>query len=299
MDLDGDGRIDVLSGCYTHRDGRRDMVGEFYLFRGEAEGYAPPERLRGTDGEPLVVRVRTDVEYPDSDRTCTRPTAVDLDGDGDLDIVTGNEAGLFALFQGESDGFAPESSFLTGTDGALLKVDGHSDPHFADWDGDGDLDLLSGSESGEVSWFPNVGTRTAPRFGDAQQLVAPPEDGPSGGDVVFGDGHITGPQTATRVTTADVDGDGKLDLLVGDAAEITNPAAGLTEEESRTRLAEWHATLRRIVQSQPRIEDHGSVTDEEKAAMEAFYARRDAHWEVRPRIIDRRSTGFVWLLRRK
>ena len=298
MDLDGDGRTDVLSGCYTHRDGRRDMVGEFYLFRGVEHGYAPHERLRGSDGEPLVVRVRTDVEYPDSDRICTRPTAVDLDGDGDLDIVTGNEAGLFALFQGESDGFAPESSFLTGTDGSLLKVDGHSDPHFADWDGDGDLDLLSGSESGEVSWFPNVGSRTAPRFGPARQLVAPPEEGPSGDEVVFGDGHITGPQTATRVTSADVDGDGKLDLLVGDAAEITNPAEGLTEDECRTRLAEWHATLRRIVRSQPKIAGP-RATDEEQAALDAFYARRDAHWTARPGIIDKRSTGFVWLLRRR
>lgn len=299
MDLDGDGLIDILSGCYTHRDGSRDLLGEFYYLRGTKDGFAKPERLRGIDGELLAIRPRSDSEHADSDRTCTRPTAVDLNGDGHLDIVSGNESGHFALFLGGPDGFEPENSWLTGPEGALLEVSGHSDPHFADWDLDGDLDLMSGSRSGAVSWFPNLGSTTAPRFGGARCLLPPAPAKPSAGDVVFGDDHIIGPQTVTRVTTADVDGDGKLDLLVGDEVVITTPAGALSENESRREFAEWRADHRKIVRGKPEIDDYGNRRDEYEAAMQSFYARRQAHWGKRSGIINKRSTGYVWLICRK
>lgn len=299
MDLDGDGLTDVLTGCYTHRDGSRDLMGEFYVLRGTKDGYAKPERLRGSDGKPLVIQARGTGHEADSDRMCTRPAVVDLNGDGHLDIVSGNESGLFALFLGGPDGFQPKSSWLTGTDGAALEVTRHSDPHFADWDGDGDLDLLSGSQRGGVSWFPNVGTAAAPGYGQARSLLPPVARRRADEEPRIGDAHIRGPQIATRVTTADFDGDGKLDLLVGDAVEIIRPAKGLSEDQCHRRLAAWSATLRKIVQSQPRFADPGNLTDEQQAAMAAFYERRSAHWDQRPAIIDKRSTGYVWLLRRK
>ncbi|MEM9378716.1 MAG: VCBS repeat-containing protein [Planctomycetota bacterium] len=299
MDLDGDGLTDVLSGCYTHRDGSRAVVGEFYLLRGTEQGLAKPERLRGTDGELLVIRPLEEGEDAAFERMCTRPTAVDLDGDGHLDIVSGNETGHFALFRGGPGGFEPENSWLRNAEGERLEVRGHSDPHFADWDADGDLDLLSGSRSGGVSWFPNLGTRNAPRFGDARCLVPTVPKGSSSSDLVLGEDHITGPQIATRVTTADVDEDGKLDLLVGDAVEIIRPAEGLTDDECRRRFAEWNTNHRRIVRSQPEFGGHGRRTAEQEAEMEAFYARRQAHWEKRQAIVDKRSTGYVWLFLRK
>ena len=53
------------------------------------------------------------VQDPDIDRICTRPTAVDLDGDGKLDIVSGNFRGTFHFFAGQGKGkFAPKSTLL-------------------------------------------------------------------------------------------------------------------------------------------------------------------------------------------
>ena len=42
------------------------------------------------------------------------------------------------------------------SDGKPLTIEGHhSDPFVIDWDGDGDLDLLSGSSEGGVQWAEN------------------------------------------------------------------------------------------------------------------------------------------------
>ena len=84
------------------------------------------EVLCGTDGKTLIIAAGSG-EDPDNDRICTRPTAIDLDGDGKLDIVSGNFRGTFAVFAGEGKvRFAPKSTLLTA-DGAPLSVDYHSD----------------------------------------------------------------------------------------------------------------------------------------------------------------------------
>jgi hypothetical protein len=47
-----------------------------------------------------------------------------------------------------------------------LKIEGHhSDPFVVDWDGHGDLDLLSGSSEGGVQWAENrAGSEKAPQL---------------------------------------------------------------------------------------------------------------------------------------
>ncbi len=47
---------------------------------------------------------------------------------------------------------------------ADIAVDGDSSPAFIDLDGDGVLDLVTGSRTGEIRVFRNVGTRKQPRF---------------------------------------------------------------------------------------------------------------------------------------
>ena len=48
----------------------------------------------------------------------------------------------------------------------------HSDPFVIDWDGDGDLDLLSGSSNGGVYWAENrAGKDKVPELGPFRKVA--------------------------------------------------------------------------------------------------------------------------------
>lgn len=269
------------------------MAGLFQVLEGvEGGGFAAPKALTGTDGEPLIIAVENEEENM-TDKICTRPTAVDLDGDGDLDIVSGNFTGTFMVFDGEGDGrFAPDHRVLNGADGEPLAVPMHSDPFFVDWDGDGDHDLLSGSSSGGLFLFENEGTKTEPSFAGRVEIVKPVGHGyESEGETAFGDGHVHGPQGATRVWVDDVNGDGKLDVLLGDQLTLTFPAEGMSEDQCREKLAAWQAEMDKIQSS---LTGGPGEVD-----MEAFQERMMKHYESRETIVREEVTGFVWVMFQK
>jgi hypothetical protein len=291
VDVNGDGKLDILSGSYSRHD--PDMAGLFQVLYGDAEGtFRPAEVLNGSDGKPLILQFRAG-QSGVTDKICTRPFAVDLNGDGKLDIVSGNFTGTFGLFLGEGDGkFAPTSTWLEA-DGKPMRVSAHSDPFLVDWDGDGDLDLLSGASDGGAYLFVNEGSRTEPKFG-AKQTLVPAHRGTRGAST-FGDAHITGPQGSTRVWADDVDGDGKLDLLLGDSVSLTHLADGVDEETARKGMAACDEKQKEI--SAPLQVVNGEQPSRE--AMKAFQAAYEELAKERAKFVREERTGFVWLLRQK
>jgi hypothetical protein len=286
VDLNGDGNLDILSGSYSRKD--KDMAGLFQVLWGDKDGtWKKAAVLTGSDGEPLILPQVEDV----TDRICTRPFAVDYDGDGKLDIVAGNFAGTFAVFRGEGGGkFEPKATWLEG-DGGKLAVGSHGDPCFVDWDGDRDLDLISGSAQGGVFLFANVGTAKAPKWGAKQTLVEPSgHQSHDAEQAVFGDAHLKAPATATRVWVDDVDGDGKLDLLVGDQIVLMHLAKGVDEATGRTKYAAWQKKQQAFFQK-PQVESEEGQK-QWRADYEALEQERDA-------FARQEMTGFVWLLRQK
>ena len=135
-----------------------------------------------------------------------RPALADLDGDGDLDLLAGAADGTFyyyAILTGYAQVFPGNGGIeaRTGAANPLHGVDvgANSAPAFADLDGDGDFDLVSGEVGGTFLFFENTGDSTSPvlvpRTGAANPL----------------DGVDIGDNSAP--TLGDLDADGDLDLI--------------------------------------------------------------------------------------
>lgn len=292
MEIDGDGLIDVLSGSYSRQD--EDMAGLFQVLYGKkGGGFGKPEVLKGSDGQPLILPKEANGDDDGViDVICTRPAAVDLDGDGKLDIVAGNFRGTFGWFRGEGSGkFAPKAEWLRSGNSPIA-VESHGDPFFVDHDGDGDLDLWSGSAQGGVFLFENVGSRTSPKWAEKATVVPAKGHTPVKADdePLFGDAHLKAPQGDTRVWLADVDGDKKLDLLVGDTVRLVHVGKGIDEATARTKLLAWQKKQRAFfAEKQP---EGGPAMQEWQEKYEALEKEREA-------FAPEESTGFVWFYKGK
>ncbi len=291
MDLDADGNIDILSGSYSRYD--ESMAGLFQVLWGKGDGtFSGASVLNGTDDQPLIISAPEGEAGYDSDidRICTRPVAIDWDSDGDLDLVVGNFGGTFSLFRGEGSGrFQPTSErLMVGND--VLKIEGHhADPFCVDWDGDGDIDLLSGSTEGGVQWAENTaGPGKAPELKAFVTLIAPgPHDGHG---QMLKETDLTGPTRSTRIWVDDVNEDGKLDILVGDNTTLVSPADGLTAAQAKEKEDEWQKQMEAMTE---KLNSPGEDTNPEE--QQKVYAEYSKLYAARTEFLKEERTGFVWL----
>ena len=288
MDLNEDGNPDILSGSYS-RPGQ-DMAGLFQVLWGKGEGhFIEAEALNGTDDKPLVISAASEDDRVK--KICTRPWAVDWDHDGDLDLLVGNFKGTFYLFEGEGKGeFKPESEVVMTEDGVELQIDGaHSDPMTVDWDGDGDLDVLSGTSQGGVQWAENTaGPDKVPSLKRFVSLIE--GKGYPATGALLSEEDLDGPSNSSRVWATDYNEDGKLDLLVGDNVTLTSPADGLSHDEFEKALKKWKKDIGELG------EYPASAGEEE---LQKWQKQMSELYQLRGDILDEQRTGYVWLFLRK
>jgi hypothetical protein len=130
----------------------------------------------------------------------TRPVLADMDGDGDLDMVTRAAGGDTRYYENTGDASSPVFAEQTGADNPFDAINGDSWSGHAlgDIDGDGDLDLFVGSYGGGVRYFENTGDTGAAVFTER-----------------FDDDRPTGSLDAMNLSLVDLDDDGDLDLVTG------------------------------------------------------------------------------------
>ncbi len=131
------------------------------------------------------------------------PEFADLDSDGDFDILTVDGYGGAVYFQNTGTAASPAFANPVGNPFSLPGYLGNN-PKLAlvDIDDDGDLDLFVGTYNGQVAYYENTGTPTAPAF-------------TAGGNFPFGlQGTGTYYSYGLSLEFADMDDDGDFDLLL-------------------------------------------------------------------------------------
>ena len=181
-DIDGDGDPDVFSG---------DALGRFAFFEntGSATNAGFVERtgsLNPLDSLPVLAD--------------SAPALVDLDGDGDLDAISGGA--FISLFENQGTATQPMFVRIGGDDPFHgLAVASDAAPSFVDIDDDGDADVFVGSGDGTFAFFENAGSPLVPsytpRMGGQNPLAA------------------FSVAAAANVAFADIDDDGDFDAFTG------------------------------------------------------------------------------------
>ncbi|CAE8586414.1 unnamed protein product, partial [Polarella glacialis] len=191
VDWDGDGDIDLLVGASSGRIQFFERTADASLV--ERTGSSNP--FDGIDLDASLVE-RTGNSNPFDGINAgdyASPCAVDWDGDGDIDLLVGNQDGRIQIFDRTA-----EAKLIDRT-GSSNPFDGiNASPFAVDWDGDGDIDLLVGNQDGRIQFFE--------RSADASLIEKTGNSNPFDG--IF-DGIYAAP------FAVDWDGDGDIDLLVG------------------------------------------------------------------------------------
>lgn len=193
-------------------------------------------------------------------RTAASPTFVDIDGDGDLDALSGNGDGDILFFRNTGTVNSPVFAAAVFNPFGLTDVSYSASPSFVDIDNDGDLDAFVGEFTGSIFFSRNIGTTSNPVFAaatinpfgliDVGDFVSPvfvdiDNDGDldafvggyQGNTLFFRNtGTASNPVFATASTNpfgltdvgiaaspsfVDIDGDGDLDALIGNSVGNT------------------------------------------------------------------------------
>ncbi|MBD1853775.1 FG-GAP-like repeat-containing protein [Leptolyngbya sp. ST-U4] len=184
-DLSGDGKLDAIVG---------EVSGtlRYYLNTGTATEPAFTEQTGSSNPFNGI-----DLNF------YSRPTLADLSGDGKLDAIVGEVSGTLRYYLNTGTATEPAFTEQTGSSNPFngINVGSFSSPSFADLDGDGKLDAVVGEINGTLRYYKNTSTDIALTF--AEQ---------TGSSNPFNGINVGG---FSSPTFADLDGDGRLDAIVG------------------------------------------------------------------------------------
>lgn len=195
-DIDGDGDNDLLAGA-----SRGTEFGALYLYR-NLDGI-------GTFGERIELSNEVNIIWG--------ITSADLDGDGDLDLISASTRardGKVSWYENLEN-----QATFGGQRSLTAQVQGVSSLSAADLDGDGDADLVSASTlDGRIAWYENLDGRGT--FSQQRLLTA-------------------NAFNTQSVVLSDLDSDGDLDILYSRSTGSSRQNPSVYWHENRDRYGDF------------------------------------------------------------
>jgi hypothetical protein len=185
-DFDGDGRLEVSSANKVEQNPTPQTppgpISVFQIKGPPLDGASWSETQLGTYGVPQ------------------NATPIDIDKDGDMDIVGGARVGeRLIIFRNDGGAFSPIEARTEGGRTGVFNL------AFHDFDADGRLDIVAAS-SFRLGWFKQPDSLEGVwRFHEMGSLL---------------------PDRVTGLTLADIDGDGDMDAISGGYSEMPRDADG-------------------------------------------------------------------------
>lgn len=126
------------------------------------------------------------------------PAMVDINGDGKENLIYGNYAGPLIYYRNSGTITTPAWTVNTTLFGGVIDIGSASTPYFVDKDRDGDMDMITGTQMGDIKLYRNDGSPSAPAFKYATTYTTLKHS------------------IYSFVTFAEVTGDASYDALIGD-----------------------------------------------------------------------------------
>lgn len=232
VDFNADGHTDIVAGGFN---------GTPMIAYGSKDGFAQPTFFVDDKGERIIGNMfwrygdKAQWVYLNQEdkNQLTSAFAFDIDADGDHDLILGDYAGgrVFVRTNSGTNAkpvFAGANEPFKVAGEALDYEDKLATMRMVDWDGDGKLDLMTGtfgySGKAQVNWYKNVGEGKANAFAAGKTLLSANE---------AKSGVLNGSHKAFYFDAVDYDRDGDLDLLVGGKAKDIPQMRELSDDEKK------------------------------------------------------------------
>lgn len=159
VDLTGDGLLDLAVGNKERFEGIGQTPSALAWYQNSGSPANPEWTLITLDA----------IDFNTNGIESAHPAFGDLDGDGDIDLIVGDELGLMHRYENVADaGNFPEWSLvelgMEDMNGESIDIGQFATPQLLDFDGDGQLDLVVGEKNGTLNLFLNAGSNTTPAW---------------------------------------------------------------------------------------------------------------------------------------
>lgn len=157
VDVDADGLTDLIIGNNSYFKPFNDRDARLFYYKNIGSLSIPKFKL--IDDNWLNFKGLSNIDV-----TNFSPAFGDLDGDGDIDLIVGEESGTLFFSENKAGANQPLSMETPISSWKNIQAGSSCKPQIVDLNRDGLPDIVTGTRGGNMRYFENTGTKTQPQF---------------------------------------------------------------------------------------------------------------------------------------